>query len=127
MRINLDYKSSVPMYKQIKNAIKENIYNGQVKDKEMLPSIRQLAKELDVSMITVKRAYTDLEYEGLVNTILGRGTFVNLEDYSLIIKHRQAELLIKLRENINELRLAGIDEEEIIQIVIEEYSMVGGK
>lgn len=127
MRINLDYKSSVPMYKQIKNAIKENIYNGQVKDKEMLPSIRQLAKELDVSMITVKRAYADLEYEGLVNTILGRGTFVNLEDYSLMIKHRQEELLIKLRGNINELRSAGIDEEEIIQIVIEEYSMVGGK
>lgn len=127
MRINLDYASSVPMYKQIRSAIKENIYNGQLKDKEVLPSIRQLAKELNVSMITVKRAYTDLEEEGMVNTILGRGTFVQLEDYSLMVKHRQEELMVRLRDNINELRLAGVGEEELIQLVIEEYSMVGGK
>lgn len=127
MRINLDYTSSVPMYKQIKNAIKQNICNGQVKDKELLPSIRQLAKELNVSMITVKRAYTDLEDEGLVSTVLGRGTFVELKDYSLIIQHRKSELLMRLREEINELKLAGIAEEEIIQLVIEEYSIVGGK
>lgn len=127
MRINLDYTSSVPMYKQIKDAIKENIYNGQLKDREVLPSIRQLAKELDVSMITVKRAYTDLEYEGLVNTVSGRGTFISIENYELILEHRKNELLMKLREEVNELKLAGINEEEIIQLVLEEYSMVGGK
>ena len=127
MRINLEYASSVPMYKQIKSAIKENIYNGQVKDQEMLPSVRQLAKELNVSMITVKRAYADLEYEGLVSTVLGRGTFVKLTDYTVIRKHRQDELLMKLREDVNQLRLAGIDEEEVIQLVIEEYSIVGGR
>ena len=127
MRINLDDISSVPMYKQIKDSIKANIYSGQLKDKEVLPSIRQLAKELDVSMITVKRAYTDLEYEGLVHTITGRGTFVNVENYSLIVEHRKSELMMKLREEINELKLAGIKEEEIIQLVIEEYSVVGGK
>ena len=114
------------MYKQIKDCIKENIYNGQLKDKEVLPSIRQLAKELDVSMITVKRAYTDLEYEGLVNTVSGRGTFVNVANYALILEYRKSELMMKLRENINELRTAGIKEEEIIQLVIEEFSIVGG-
>ena len=92
-----------------------------------MPSIRQLAKELDVSMITVKRAYTDLEYEGLVNTVSGRGTFISIENYELILEHRKNELLMKLREEVNELKLAGINEEEIIQLVLEEYSMVGGK
>ncbi|MBP3887658.1 MAG: GntR family transcriptional regulator [Cellulosilyticum sp.] len=127
MRINLDYTSSIPMYMQIKNAIKTNIYGGQLKDKEVLPSIRQLAKELNVSMITVKRAYTDLEYEGLVNTVSGRGTFVNVANYDLIIEHRKTELLMRLKESIHELKVAGINEEEIIQLVLEEYSMVGGK
>jgi len=123
MRIDLDYKSSIPMYEQIKEAIKKNIYNGMVKDQEMLPSIRQLAKELDVSMITVKRAYTDLEYEGLVNIISGRGTFINLENYSSIIKHREEELLMKLRKSVNELKLAGVAEEEVIRVIIEEYGV----
>lgn len=127
MRINLDYTNSTPMYVQIKSAIKENIYNGQLKDKEMLPSIRQLAKELEVSMITVKRAYTDLEYEGLVSTLAGRGTFVKLSDYSTIIEHRRDELLMKLRQEIGTLKAAGIKEEEVVQLVLEEYSMVGGK
>jgi len=111
------------MYEQIKEGIKKNIYNGMVKDQEMLPSIRQLAKELDVSMITVKRAYADLEYEGLVNTISGRGTFINLENYSVIIKHREEELLVKLRKNVNELKLAGVAEEEVIRVIIEEYGV----
>lgn len=127
MRINLDYTSSIPMYKQIKNAVKENIYNGQLIDKEILPSIRQLAKELNVSMITVKRAYTDLEYEGLVNTVSGKGTYVNVADHTLVVEHRKNELLMKLREQVNELKSVGINEEEIIQLVLEEYGMVGGK
>lgn len=127
MRINFDYTNSVPMYVQIKDAIKENIYNGQLKDKEALPSIRQLAKELDVSMITVKRAYTDLEYEGLVTTVSGKGTFVNLSDYSKIIEHRKSELLMRLRDEVVNLKIAGIKEEEVIKLILEEYSMVGGE
>ena len=121
MRINLDYTSSIPMYEQIKNSIKENIYNGRIKDKELLPSIRQLAKDLNVSMITVKRAYTDLEYEGLISTILGKGTFVRLKDYSSIVENRKSELLMEVREQVNKLKLAGINEEEVIQLIIEEY------
>ncbi len=124
MRISLDNTSSVPMYEQIKNAIKENIYSGEVKDKELLPSIRQLAKELDVSMITVKRAYMDLEYEGLINTISGRGTFVKMEDHSLIMEHYKNELLIGLRDEILKLKRAGIKEEEIIKLVLNEYSLM---
>lgn len=124
MRISLDNTSSIPMYEQIKNAIKENIYNGEVKDKELLPSIRQLARELDVSMITVKRAYMDLEYEGLINTVSGRGTFVKMTNPSLIIEHRKNELLLGLRDEILKLKRAGIKEEEIIKLVLKEYSLM---
>lgn len=127
MRIKLDYTSSVPMYQQIKSAIKNNIFNGEIIDKELLPSIRQLAKELNVSMITVKRAYSDLENEGLVSSAAGRGTFVNLEDYSAVLENRRNEMLARLREQVDEVRAAGISEEEIIQMVIEEYNMVGRK
>ena len=127
VRIKLDYTSSIPMYQQIKCAIKDNIYNGVIKDKEVLPSIMQLAKELNVSMITVKRAYSDLEYEGLVSTASGRGTFISLQDYSLILENRKNDMLIKLREQLGELRAAGITEEQIIQLVIDEYNMVGRK
>lgn len=124
MRISLDNTSSVPMYEQIKNSIKENIYNGEVKDKDLLPSIRQLARELDVSMITVKRAYMDLEYEGLINTVSGRGTFVKMTDHSLIMEHRKSELLLGLRDEILKLKHAGIKEEEIIKLVLKEYSLM---
>lgn len=124
MRISLDNTSSVPMYEQIKNAIKENIYNGEVKDKELLPSIRQLARELDVSMITVKRAYMDLEYEDLINTVSGRGTFVKMTDHSLIMEHRKNELLLGLRDEILKLKRAGVKEEEIIKLVLKEYSLM---
>ena len=124
MRISLDHTSSVPMYEQIKSAIKDNIYSGEVKDKELLPSIRQLAKELDVSMITVKRAYMELEYEGLINTISGRGTFVKMENHSLIMEHHKNELLIGLRDDILKLKRAGIKEEEIIKLVLNEYSLM---
>ena len=124
MRISLDNTSSVPMYEQIKNSIKENIYNGEVKDKDLLPSIRQLARELDVSMITVKRAYMDLEYEGLINTVSGRGTFVKMTDRSLIMEHRKNELLLGLRDEILKLKHAGVKEEEIIKLVLKEYSLM---
>ena len=124
MRISLDNTSSVPMYEQIKNAIKENIYSGEVKDKDLLPSIRQLAKELDVSMITVKRAYMDLENEGLISTISGRGTFVKMKDHSLIMEHYKNELLIGLKSEILKLKRAGIKEEEIIKLVLNEYSFM---
>lgn len=125
MRIHLDYTDSIPMYVQIKNAIKQNIYSGQLHDKEPLPSIRQLAKELNVSMITVKRAYTDLEYEGLVTTVSGRGTFVKLSDYSSIIEHRKSELLKNLRDEVQKLKQAGIAEGEVIQLVVDEYNTLG--
>jgi GntR family transcriptional regulator len=95
-----------PMYEQVKDGIRQAIINGELKAHELMPSVRQLSADLNVSMITTKRAYADLEQEGLIYTVAGKGTFVKLEDISMIQeKHvdealelfrKQAEVLKKL-------------------------------
>lgn len=119
MKISLDYGSGVPMYEQIKEAIKQNIYKGYLQNDDMLPSIRQLAKELDVSMITTKRAYIDLEHEGFIYTVSGRGTFVKLQDLSKAVSERQEKLLKEYREYIKMLQEAGIKKQDLIDIIEE--------
>ena len=94
------------MYEQVKDGIRQAIMNGELKAHELMPSVRQLSADLNVSMITTKRAYADLEQEGLIYTVAGKGTFVKLEDISMIQeKHvdealelfrKQAEMLKKL-------------------------------
>lgn len=76
MKIVISNRSAVPIYEQIKNLIKEAILSGEVNEDEMLPSIRQLAKDLKISVITTTRAYKDLEEEGFVVSIQGKGSFV---------------------------------------------------
>jgi len=76
MKIVISNRSAIPIYEQIKNLIKEAILSGEVSEDEMLPSIRQLAKDLKISVITTTRAYKDLEEEGFVVSIQGKGSFV---------------------------------------------------
>lgn len=106
MNLYINAAGDKPMYEQVKDGIKEAIMNGELKAHELMPSVRQLAADLNVSMITTKRAYADLEREGLIYTVAGKGTFVKLEDVSMIQeKHidealelfrKQAEVLKKL-------------------------------
>ena len=76
--------SEYPIYEQIKQQIKKNILKGYVSAGEHLPSMRELAKDLQVSLITTKRAYEDLEKDGFVTTIRGKGTFVKEQDNSIL-------------------------------------------
>lgn len=76
MRIAISFQSGVPAYEQIKEQIKAEILSGELKADEALPSMRLLASELKVSMITTTRAYSDLEAEGLIYTVRGKGCFV---------------------------------------------------
>lgn len=73
---NFKNNSDFPIYEQIKQQVKQNILKGHVAPGEHLPSMRELAKDLQVSLITTKRAYEDLEKDGFVTTIRGKGTFV---------------------------------------------------
>lgn len=93
LKIVLNAASDKPMYEQIKDYIREAVLNGEIPDKTMLPSVRQLAAQLNVSAITTKRAYSDLEQEGLIFTSQGKGTFVNAPDaQALSRKFRQKKL-----------------------------------
>lgn len=76
MRIAISFQSGVAAYEQIKEQIKAEILSGELKADEALPSMRLLASELKVSMITTTRAYSDLEAEGLIYTVRGKGCFV---------------------------------------------------
>ena len=76
MHIYIDNKSGAPIYDQIKTQIKAQIMGGELSADELLPSIRGLAKDLRISFITTKRAYDDLEAEGFLYTVPGKGCFV---------------------------------------------------
>lgn len=76
MRILISNHSELPIYAQIREQIKEQILNGQIAEGEVLPSIRQLAKEIGVSVITTTRAYSELEEEGFIATMRGKGSIV---------------------------------------------------
>ena len=85
---NFKNNSDFPIYEQIKQQVKQNILKGHVAPGEHLPPMRELAKDLQVSLITTKRAYEDLEKDGFVTTIRGKGTFVKEQDSS-ILKEKQ--------------------------------------
>ena len=76
MNIIISNNSSIPIYEQIKNAIKQAILKDELNNEDMLPSVRNLANELNISFLTVKRAYDDLEKEGYIKTVQGKGSFV---------------------------------------------------
>ncbi|ADZ85115.1 GntR family transcriptional regulator [Cellulosilyticum sp. ST5] len=88
--------SAIPLYEQIISQIKEHILKGEIQQGTLLPSIRMMAKELKVSIITVKRAYEDLEAEGFVQTTPGKGTYVSLANKERLKEMQMSQLEEKL-------------------------------
>ena len=86
MNIFIDNKSGLPIYDQIYSQIKTQIINGELKEDDALPSIRGLAKDLRISVITTKRAYDELEREGFIYTVAAKGCFVAPKNVELIIE-----------------------------------------
>ncbi len=104
MEIWIDNRSGVPIYDQICTALREKILSGELAEDAMLPSIRNLAKDLHISVITTKRAYEELEKEGLVYTVAGKGCYVGKRHPALV----REESLRQLEEHLTEAaRLAG--------------------
>ena len=103
MNILIDNKSGAPIYDQIYSQIKSQIINGSLREDEMLPSIRGLAKDLRISFITTKRAYEELEKDGFIYTLPGKGCYVAPKNIELL----REENLKKIEEHIDEIvRLA---------------------
>lgn len=99
MIILIDNKSGAPIYDQIYSQVKSQIISGALRQDEMLPSIRNLAKDLRISFITTKRAYEELEKEGFIYTVQGKGCFVAPKNIELI----REENLKKIESNIDEI------------------------
>lgn len=123
MKIIVSNSSNEPIYEQVVNQIKEMIIKGELKEGEVLPSIRGLARDLSISVITTKRAYEELEKEGFIETVQGKGSFVALQNKELIKEKKLQIIEEKLSEIVKESRLLGIsyDEiEEMLKILFEE-------
>ena len=116
MKIILINGSSVPIYEQIKNAIKENILKNKVEEGEQLPSVRTLSKDLKVSILTVKKAYDELEEEGFVESRQGLGTFVAGKDSEVKREEMQKELENHLQEAIKLSADLDLDKETILEL-----------
>lgn len=113
MDIILNHESDKPMYEQIKEAVKQKIYHNELENHQMLPSVRQLAAQLNVSAITTKRAYIELEHEGFVYTISGKGTYVKLENAEDLKKQRMMEMLERLEQLLKEAKEIGVEQENL--------------
>lgn len=117
MNIIISNQSDLPIYEQIAESFKEKILSGELSGGELLPSIRSLAKDLRISVITTKRAYEELEKEGFIETIPGKGCFVKTKSSELL----REEVLRKIEEHlINAVHMAisyGIGQEELDEIL----------
>ncbi len=103
----------MPIYKQIKDSFKEDILTGKIKQGEFLPSIRSLAKELKISVITTLKAYEELETEGLVTAVQGKGYYVNARDTEMLREQHMRKTEELLSQAIEAAEIAGLSDEEL--------------
>ena len=113
MKIIINSSSMVPIYEQIMDQIKAQITAGGLKENDVLPSVRTLAKELKISALTVKKAYDNLEEEGFVVTVHGKGTYVSANNRELLLEEQKKEIEADLEMAIQKGRRCGISDEEL--------------
>lgn len=117
MEIIISNSSGKPIYEQITDQVKSQIMSGQLKAGDALPSMRALAQSLRISLITTKRAYNDLEAEGFVETVAGKGSFVAAQDPELL---REANLKLaeeSIRRAVEVAKRGGISKDELTEMV----------
>nr|WP_253201642.1 GntR family transcriptional regulator [Clostridium sp. DSM 17811] len=109
--------SNDPIYLQIIDQIKGLIFSGEIKEGDALPSMRNLAKDLQVSVITTKRAYEELEKEGFIVSLTGKGSFVSGQNKDILRTKKMKILEEKLKEILKESKILNLSMEEIIDIM----------
>lgn len=117
--IILDYKDRRPIYEQVIGKLEELMLLGVLRENEPLPSVRSLAMELSINPNTIQRAYAELERQGYIYTIKGKGSFVS--ENSAMRENRKKEVLIQVSEVIDEAIRLGISDEEIKKMVEIQY------
>lgn len=111
--MQLKQNSGVPIYQQIAESFKTDILAGKYKQGEFLPSIRGLAKDLKISVITTMKAYEQLAQEGLVTAAQGKGFYVNAQDSEMIREQHLRKVEDALTDAIAAAKVAGLSEEEL--------------
>ena len=117
MKIIISNQSELPIYAQIREQIKEQILNGQIKEGEILPSIRSLAKDVGVSVITTTRAYTDLENDGYIMIVQGKGCFVKELNQNILEDKLMSEIEIHFAEIWKNAKILKKTDEELLDII----------
>ena len=113
--ISINYRDPRPIYEQIKFSLRRLILSGTMQPVERLPSVRELSAQLAVNPNTVQRAYRELETEGYICSVPGRGSFVSKTDAA--VEQRKAELLEKFKALAKELRLMGVTDGELMALL----------
>lgn len=124
MNIIINNSSSISLYEQITNQIRNQIVDGTLKSQEMLPSIRGLAKELKVSIITTKRAYEELEREGYIHTVVGKGTFISNVNSERLKESAMAKMEDDLEKVVLTAKSLGLSLKQCIEILSDIYREV---
>lgn len=117
--ITIDLRSRVPIYEQIKNGLLELMLVGALQPHEQLPSIRELARQLNLNVNTVKKAFSDLEEAGAIYTLTGRGSFVG--EQAALSPQLRARALEELRTALSGGRAKGLTKEEALRLLEETY------
>ena len=123
LNIIITNSNDTPIFMQIKDSIKKSIFNDTLKEGESLPSVRALASDLKISFLTVKRAYDELEKEGFIKTIPGKGSFISPKNMELIREEKLKQIESYIEEIYKLSKISNITEEEIkelFQFIFEE-------
>lgn len=122
MNINISNTDKTPIYEQIYTQIKAMILKGTLREGDALPSMRLLARELRISVITTKRAYEELEHDGFIVTVTGKGSFVGKMNLELVKEEHLKSLEEHFSEGIRQGKLAGLCLEEMKELLALLYS-----
>lgn len=123
MNLIINHTSMQPVYEQIVCQIKDKIMHGELIEETMLPSVRTLAKEIKVSALTVKKAYDQLEEEGFVVTVHGKGSFVACANQAQMLEEKKKEVEAEFEQTIRKARSCGMEDgeiQELFEIVLED-------
>lgn len=121
MKILISNQSELPIYAQIKEQIKEQILNGQIPEGTVLPSIRKLAKEIGVSVITTTRAYNDLEEEGFIASMQGKGSVVLSKENDFLKEQYYLRIEEGIQTAVETAKRIGMSEQELEEILHESW------
>lgn len=123
MKLIINHSSMQPIYEQISGQIKDKIIHGELKEEEILSSVRTLAKDLRVSALTVKKSYDALEQEGFITTVHGKGSYVSSANQAQMLEEKRREVEAELEGAIRKGRSCGMNNQEItdlFHIILEE-------